>query len=68
MYVISLFEGPTEEAHTILQQLKENGVPVFLLFTKRDLVDPDREKEVIQQMQQLASQYQIELSKNETLF
>lgn len=66
LYVISLYEGPSDEAHHIFQQLKENGVPVFALFTKTDLVSEERRNQVITQISQLAKEYEVPLGRQST--
>ena len=53
LYVISLVEGPSEEARTIFQLLHE-GTPTMIVFTKRDLVTAERAASVIASVHQLA--------------
>lgn len=59
LYVISLSEGPSSESHIIFNQLKANGVPVILVFTKSDLVSDERKESVRQTMLSLASEYSV---------
>ena len=51
--MISLYEGLSQEASVIFQQLKDNGVPVLIVYTKQDLVNQERQQQVIQQVKQL---------------
>lgn len=59
--MISLYEGLSQEASVIFQQLKENGVPVLIVYTKQDLVNQERQQQVIQQVKQLIKEYSISL-------
>lgn len=59
--MISLYEGLSHEASVIFQQLKENGVPVLIVYTKQDLVNQERQQQVIQQVKQLIQEYSISL-------
>ena len=54
LYVISLVEGPSGEAHAIFQQLHDEGTPTMIVFTKRDLVTPARASAVVSAVHQLA--------------
>ena len=59
--MISLYEGLSQEASVIFQQLKDNGVPVLIVYTKQDLVNQERQQQVIQQVKQLIKEYSISL-------
>lgn len=54
LYVISLVEGPSEEARAIFQLLHDEGTPTMIVFTKRDLVTAERAASVIASVRQLA--------------
>ena len=59
LYVVSLYEGPSEEARTIFQQMKENKTPVIVVFTKSDLVSEVRRESVKQSILELAASFQV---------
>lgn len=59
--MISLYEGISQEASVICQQLEENGVPVIIVYTKQDLVNTERQQQVMQQVNQLVEEYSISL-------
>ena len=59
IYVVSLSEGPSEEARAILSQLKENRVPVVVVFTKSDLVSEDRKNSIRRQLLHLADELRV---------
>lgn len=59
--MISLLEGPSEEARMILQQLSHDAVPVMIVLTKRDLVSAARREEVKLQVASLASEFGVSL-------
>ena len=59
IYVVSLSEGPSEEARVILSQLKENRVPVVVVFTKSDLVSEDRKNTIRLQLLHLADELRV---------
>ena len=52
-------EGPSEESHVIFKQLKANGVPVILVFTKSDLVTEERKNSIQQTMLTMAAEYSV---------
>lgn len=59
IYVVSLSEGPSDEARVILSQLKENRVPVVIVFTKSDLVSEDRKNSIQRQLLHLAEELSV---------
>lgn len=59
--MISLLEGPSEEARMILQQLSHDAVPVMIVLTKSDLVSAERREEVKSQVASLASEFGVSL-------
>ena len=59
--MISLLEGPSEEARMILQQLSHDAVPVMIVLTKSDLVSAARREEVKSQVASLASEFGVSL-------
>ena len=59
--MISLLEGPSEEARMILQQLSHDAVPVMIVLTKSDLVSAARREEVNLQVASLASEFGVSL-------
>lgn len=59
--MISLLEGPSEEARMILQQLSHDAVPVMIVLTKNDLVSAARREEVKSQVASLASEFGVSL-------
>ena len=51
--MISLVEGPSEEARAIFQQLHDEGTPTMIVFTKRDIATPARAADVVAAVHQL---------------
>ncbi|CBK24525.2 uncharacterized protein [Blastocystis hominis] len=59
LYIVSLYEGPSEEARSIFQQMKENKTPVIVVFTKSDLVSNLRRESVKQSILELAASFHV---------